>query len=580
MSFFGITSKEAPVQAKPVRSGAKQLVFVIFIFSVFTNLLMLTGPLFMLQVYDRVLASRSEETLVALFGLVASLYFFYWLIELARGRVAARVGAQIQSNFDERAFRVMLEDAAIRHTGLLGAPLSALNSVRAFFTAPVFLSLMDLPWTPLFIGCIFIFHPLLGWLATAGGAILIATTILNQLLTRRKVADANRLGMAAEKIAKQSEASSELIWAQGMGAAISERWQKLRNENISRTIQASDWTGSFSSLTKAFRLFLQSAILALGAWLVLENEITGGAMIAASILMGRALAPVEQCIGQWTVVQSARSGWRTIADAFEKVPERKPTMKLPRPRASLSVQNLTVAFARGDTSVLRQISFSVDPGEALGIIGKSGSGKTTLARVLVGLVTPSLGEVRFSDATLEQYGPETLGRYIGYLPQNVQLFDGTIADNIAQMSSVTDAEKVVAAAQKARVHEIVLSLPNGYETPIQSGDAQLSGGQQQRIALARALYNDPELLVLDEPNSALDSEGSEALNEVVVAMKSQSKAVLIMTHRPTAISSCDKLLVMEKGAVAAYGPRDDVIKSMMRNAEDVNRVVKGRKADG
>ena len=575
-----MTRQEPPGHNKTVQSGTRRLVFVVFIFSIFTNLLMLTGPLFMLQVYDRVLGSRSEETLVALFGLVAGLYFFYWLIELARGRVAARVGARIQSTFDERAFRIVLEDAAVRHTGLRSAPLAALNSVRAFFTAPVFLSLMDLPWTPVFIGCIFIFHPLLGWLAAAGGTILIITTILNQLLTRRKVADANRLGAAADRFAKQSEEASELIWAQGMGSAVSARWQRLRDESIGRTILASDWTGSFSSLTKAFRLFLQSAILALGAWLVLENQITGGVMIAASILMGRALAPVEQSIGQWTLVQNARSGWRTIKDAFEKVPDRKPPMELPRPKANLSVENVTLSLNRGDKPILRQVSFSVGPGEALGIIGKSGSGKTTLARVIVGLVSPTFGEVRLNGATLEQYGPEALGQYIGYLPQNVQLFDGTIAENISQLSSLPDAEKVVAAAQRARVHEIILGLPKGYETPIESGDAQLSGGQKQRLALARALYNNPELLVLDEPNSALDSDGSEALNEVVAAMKSEGKAVLIMTHRPTAISSCDKLLVIDKGAVAAYGARDDVIKSMMSNAGDVSRAISRQKSNG
>lgn len=303
-------------------------------------------------------------------------------------------------------------------------------------------------------------------------------------------------------------------------------------------------------------------------------------MIAASILMGRALAPVEQSIGQWTLVQNARSGWRTIKDAFEKVPDRKPPMELPRPKANLSVENVTLSLNRGDKPILRQVSFSVGPGEALGIIGKSGSGKTTLARVIVGLVSPTFGEVRLNGATLEQYGPEALGQYIGYLPQNVQLFDGTIAENISQLSSLPDAEKVVAAAQRARVHEIILGLPKGYETPIESGDAQLSGGQKQRLALARALYNNPELLVLDEPNSALDSDGSEALNEVVVAMKSEGKAVLIMTHRPTAISSCDKLLVMDKGAVAAYGARDDVIKSMMSNAGDVSRAIRRQKSNG
>ena len=561
------------VRRQTIRERTRPLIVAVFLFSVFTNLLMLTGPLFMLQVYDRVLASRSEETLVALFGLVAVLYLFYWLLEFARGRVAARAGARIQSAFDERLFDASLEDAALRGGQSKGAPLAGLAAVRNFFTSPVFLALFDLPWTPLFAACIFIFHPLLGWIALAGGGILILTTLANQLLTSQKVKRANQVSAAADRLAQQAEGASELIWAQGMGRTMNQRWQKLRADGVESSIHAADWTGTFSSFTRGFRLFLQSAILAVGAWLVLHNEITAGAMIAASILMGRALAPIEQTIGGWQIVQNARSGWKLIKEFLAAIPERKDPLELPRPPARLAVHHVTVIAKAGEKPILRDIDFFVDEGEALGIIGKSGSGKSTLARTIMGLVKPVHGEVRLNGATLDQYGPERFGQYVGYLPQNIQLFDGTIAENIAHMDPAPDAAKVVAAAQKARVHEIVLDLPEGYETRIGAADAQLSGGQKQRLALARALYHDPVILILDEPNSALDADGSEALNAVVRDMKASERSVLIMTHRPTAISACDKLLVLDGGVVKGYGPRDEIIKSMMRNASDVHRVV-------
>lgn len=562
---------------KKIRPHIRRLVVTVILFSVFTNLLMLTGPLFMLQVYDRVLASRSEETLVALFGLVALLYLFYGLIEYARGRVAARAGARFQTAFDDTVFRAVLEDTAVRGgQHKQSAPLAALASIRTFFTAPVFLSLLDLPWTPIFIGCIFIFHPYLGWMATAGGVALITVAFINQVVTYKKITEANGLSNSADRFAGQAEEGSELVWAQGMSQAMTERWKDLRAESVKRTIGAADWTGSFTSASKAFRLFLQSAILAVGAWLVLHNEITAGAMIAASILMGRALAPVEQSLGSWPIVQNARSGRKRLKTFLADSPERDPPLELPRPEAKLEVNNVSVVVRRGDEPILRYVKFDLSPGEALGVIGKSGSGKTTLARVIVGLVTPVAGEVRLNGAKLDHYGPDQLGKFIGYLPQNVVLFDGTVSENIAQMDKDPDPERVVKAAKKARVHDIIQKLPDGYNTRIGAHDAQLSGGQKQRVALARALYRDPVLLVLDEPNSALDADGSEALNSVVRDMKADNKAVVIMTHRPTAISECNTLVVLDQGKVVANGPRDEVIKSMMKNAGQVQSVVSGK----
>jgi ATP-binding cassette subfamily C protein len=543
-------------------------------FSVFTNLLMLTGPLFMLQVYDRVLGSRSEETLVALFALVFILYAFYWILEFSRARLMARVGARFQTNLNQPVFRAVMERSA-SHSMTVKGSLQDLETVRSFLASPIMLALFDAPWTPVFLVLIFIFHPLLGWLAVAGGAVLILVALVNQLVTSRKSGEGAQLGQQAQIFARDAELGSEFVRAQGMREAMSNRWIMKQNAAMAKTLNATDWNGSFTSFTKSFRLLLQSMVLAVGAYLVLHNELTAGAMIAASILLGRALAPIEAGIGQWQTVQRARGSWTNLKELLEAFPEERNLTPLPAPTGRLDVTNVTLVARRGDKPILNQISFSVPSGQALGIIGKSGSGKTTLARILVGLVKPLSGEIRLAGATLDQYGSEQLGRYIGYLPQDVKLFPGTVAENVAQMESKPDASKVVAAAKKARVHEIILKLPDGYDTQIGVADAQLSGGQKQRLALARALYNDPVLLVLDEPNSALDAEGSEALNAVISAMKSEGKAIIIMTHRPTAISTCDNLLVIDKGKVAAYGPRDEVVKSMMKNAGSIQRAIAG-----
>ena len=546
------------------------LILTVALFSIFSNALMLTGPLFMLQVYDRVLASRSEETLVALFSLVAGLFALYALFEYARGRVMAHVGAKIQNELSAGVFRAVLEKAALKKANIPGS-VQDLETLRNTLSSPVALAVFDLPWTPLFIAAIFIFHPLLGWLAVLGGGILVVVALLNQFLTAQKTKTAARGTNAAHLFARRAEDRSEYIWAQGMQDAALKRYEKTQNDAVSLSMHANDWTGSFSSFTKAFRFFLQSSMLAVGAWLVLQQELTPGAMIAGSILLGRALAPIDIAIGQWQMVQRGREAWRDVKQLLKSVPEQDEPTKLPTPEGHLSVAGVTVAFKQGDKPILSQVSFYVAAGEALGVIGRSGSGKSTLARVLTGLVAPNLGEVRLGGAMLSQYGPVVLGQHIGYLPQDIQLFEATIAENIAQLDPQIDSERVVGAARKARVHDIILALPEGYDTVIGPQSTQLSGGQKQRLALARALYNDPVLLILDEPNSALDAEGSDALNETVMAMKAEGKSVIIMTHRPMAIQSCDNLLVLDKGRVSAFGPRDEIVKSMLANADQVKK---------
>lgn len=526
----------------------------------------------MLQVYDRVLASRSEETLVALFTLIAGLFALYGLFEYSRGRVMARVGARAQAALGSDVFLETLERSALKKRRRPGT-VADLDALRAFSGSPVLLALFDIPWTPIFVTAIFIFHPTLGWLAVIGGGVLIVVALLNQMLTAKKSALGAAQSNAAQSFTQSATDRSDVIWAQGMHDAIVSRYERMQEAAMDLSLRANDWVGSFSAFSKAFRLFLQSAILAVGAWLVLQQQLTPGAMIASSILLGRALAPVDVVIGQWSSVQRARRAWADVKALLAERPEQTAQTDLPAPEGRLAVQNVSVIARPGDPPVLNRVSFDVAPGEALGIIGRSGAGKSTLARVITGLVKPAAGEVRLGGATLSQYGARILGTHIGYLPQEVRLFNASVAENIAHMETEPDSARVVAAAKKARVHDVVLSLPDGYDTLIDDSSVQLSGGQKQRLALARALYRDPVLLILDEPNSALDAEGSEALNSAVTAMKEDGKSVLIMTHRPTAIQSCDKLLVLEKGSVAAFGPRDEVIKATMRNANKVSEAV-------
>ncbi|WP_298938303.1 type I secretion system permease/ATPase [uncultured Ruegeria sp.] len=565
-------SQPARHELRKARNQGLTFLALALLFSVFVNLLMLTGPLFMLQVYDRVLSSRAVETLTALFLLVALLYGLMAMLDFARGRIVARFGARFQSQLDERVF-----DATMRrslHPQARSAPATALRdleSIQSLCASPVLLAVMDIPWTPVFLAAIFLFHPLLGWLAVGGAVLLTLIALLNQMLTHRKVAGAQSASAQVNAFSEHARQAAEVVRAQGMQGDISLRWLRQRTDALRQTIAASDWTGSFTALTKSLRLFLQSAMLALGAWLVLRNELTPGAMIAGSILLGRALAPVEQAVGQWGMIELARTAWSSLNRFLEQTPPEATRTKLPMPEARLEAKALTVIPPGAGGPTLRNVSLRLEPGKVLGVIGKSGSGKTTLAKALLGLWQPAAGDIRLSGATLDQYDPTDLGRHIGYLPQQVTLFNASVAENIARMSEAADAQAVVAAARKANAHELILSLEKGYDTLLEGNDSQLSGGQKQRVALARALYGDPVLLILDEPNSALDAEGTEALNAAVRDIKAEGKAAIIMTHRPQAISECDELVVIERGQVAKSGPRDEVLSAMVENAGVIKR---------
>ncbi len=554
------------------RRKSRRLYWIVGIFSFFVNLLMLTGPLYMLNIYDRVLSSRSFETLLALSVLVAFLYAMMGILDFVRGRIMGRVGARFQAGLDRRVFAAVLKATTLNRAPREAATgLRDLEAVQRLITSPALMALFDLPWVPLFFLGIFIFHPMMGILAVGGAVVLLIVALLNQMTSRKPLEAANAASFASEQLGAHIRNESEMVHSLGMRQAAFDRWQVARGRSLDTSIEAADTAGTFTATTRAFRLFLQSAMLGLGAYLVLQNELTAGAMIAGSILLGRALAPIELLVGQWALFQRGREGWRNLSVLLGQIPAEKKRTTLPQPKARLRAEQITVVPPGEAQAALRMISFEVQPGQAVGVIGTSGAGKSTLARVITGVWQPAGGKIRLDGAALDQYDPDVLGQHVGYLPQRVQLFDGTIKENIARMSTTPDDALVIAAAKAAAAHEMILKLPDGYDTRMSATSGRLSGGQIQRIGLARALYGNPVVVVLDEPNSNLDNEGSFALNAAIRTLKSQEKIVFVMAHRPSAIQECDLLLVIENGARRAFGPKDEVLADMVQNHQEIQR---------
>ncbi|WP_295584306.1 type I secretion system permease/ATPase [uncultured Lamprocystis sp.] len=535
------------------------------LFSLFINLLLLVPALYMLQVYDRVLASSSETTLLMLTILAVGLYAIMAALEFVRSRILVRVGARIDMSLNARLFTAMF-DAGLRGRKGAGAqPIQDLGTLRQFLTGNGLFGFFDVPWIPVYLAVLFLLHPWIGWLAVGGSVLLIGLAFANELLTRNPLGQANTLSVATNQYVSANLRNAEALEAMGMLHNVQERWLTRHVEVLKLQALASDRAGLLANTSKAVRITLQSLVLGVGAYLAIQQIVTPGVMIAGSILMGRALAPVDMLIGTWKGFLGARSAYERLRELLHAIPQRLPKMSLPAPKGRVSVEDVVAIPPGSDVAVLKRISFEVSAGEVVAIIGPSAAGKSTLARVLLGVWPIASGTVRIDGADIANWNREQLGPFIGYLPQDVELFDGTVSENIARFA-VIDPAKVVAAAQRACVHDMILRLPKGYDTPIGEGGAVLSGGQRQRIGLARALYGKPALVVLDEPNSNLDDQGEAALVAAIAQLKAERATVFIITHRPSVLNSVDKILALREGAIALFAPRDQVLAQLIKPA--------------
>lgn len=535
--------------------------FSALFFSACVSVLMLAAPLYMLQVYNRVLISRSVDTLLMLTVIVGIALLALAALDVARSQVMIRIGAWI----DRRLSPVLLT-AGIASALRFGARPSVqglrdLSSVRGFLSSPSLFAFFDAPWTPLFLVVMFMLHWILGAIALGGALVLFALAVLNELVTRRDLDESGAKAVGDMNRAEAAVRNADAVEAMGMLPALVARWHRGRAETDRIQSRAAGRGSVFTALSKFLRLVLQIAVLGVGAYLAIHNQITPGAMIAAAILMTRAVAPVEQAIAGWRQAVTARNAYLRVKQQLAVAPARGEAMPLPRPEGRLTAEKASFFFPGATQPTLQEIGFAVEPGESLGIIGPSAAGKSTLARMLVGNLVPRLGAVRLDGADMAQWEADDRGRYVGYLPQDVELFDGTVRENIARMQD-GDVEQVTAAARAAGVHEMILRLPNGYETEIGPAGAALSGGQKQRIGLARAFYGNPSLIVLDEPNANLDQAGEAALVDSIARMRDNKATLVLVTHSAALIRHVDKLLVLADGRVRQFGPRDKVLSEL------------------
>jgi ATP-binding cassette subfamily C exporter for protease/lipase len=535
--------------------------YTVGMFSAVINLLALVPSLYMLQVYDRVLGSRNEITLLMLTLLMLGAYIFSSALEMIRSFVLVRVGAQFDMQLNRRLYTAAFEQNLKQAGGNAGQALNDLTTLRQFLTGNALFAFFDAPWFPIYLIVIYFFEPWLGLFATCGVAVLVVLAIVNERTTYQPLKEANSMAIASSTTATNNLRNAEVIESMGMLPNLMGRWFKMHGRFLTLQAQASQKAGTITAVTKFFQMSLSSAVLGLGALLVLDNKITSGMMIAASILLGRTLAPVQQLIGVWKSWSSTRSAFDRLSKLLEDNPARKAGMELPKPQGHLSVEGVLAAPPGVRNPVVRGVSFAIQPGDVLGVLGPSGSGKSTLARLLVGVWPSMQGKVRLDGADIYAWNKAELGPHVGYLPQDIELFSGTVSENIARFGEI-DSEKVVQAAKRAGVHDLILHLPNGYDTQLGEGGAGLSGGQKQRLGLARAMYGDPALIVLDEPNSNLDDIGEQALVNAVHDLRQRGKTIVLITHRPSAIGVTTKLLLLKDGAVHMFGPTKDVLAAL------------------
>ena len=569
--------RQNPVSSELIAAvGAYRRAFVaLAVFSGVSNMLMLTGAMFMLEIYDRVLPSRSMPTLVALLVLAAGLYAVQGLIDMMRSRILVRIGASLDGAMSMRVY-----DAIIRLPLKIGGkgdgtqPMRDLDTLRNFLSGLGPIAFFDLPWMPIYLAICFLFHTLIGLTALLGAIILVILTVLTELKTRHPTRSATQFAIARNALLEACRRNAEAITAMGMVGRVAKRWSELNRSYVAASGRASDIGGGIGAMSKVLRLLLQSAILAVGAWLVINQESTPGIIIAGSILGARALAPVDLAIANWRGFISARQSWERLSRLLGHLPPYAEPMPLKPPARTLIVQNAAVAPPGHQKIVCQDVNFSLNAGKALGVIGPTASGKSSLARMLVGVWTPFRGTVRLDGATLDQWSPELLGKHIGYLPQDVELFKGTAAQNISRFENPPDPDAVIAAAQAAGVHDLIVNLPDGYETDVGDHGSALSAGQAQRIALARALYREPFLVVLDEPNSNLDAEGDEALTRAILGIRARGGIAVVVAHRPSAVAGVDYILVMAKAHQQQFGPKEETLIGLTEEVSVVPRSLK------
>ncbi|RWH84569.1 MAG: type I secretion system permease/ATPase [Mesorhizobium sp.] len=540
------------------------------------NVLALTGSFFMLQVYDRVIPGRSVPTLVGLAVFAGTLFVFQGALELIRSRLLVRIGMALDARLSGQVYAALMR-LPLR-TKLAGDGLQSLrdlDQVRSFMSSAGPTALFDLPWMPIYLAICFLFHFWIGMTALAGVVILFSLTLLAEIRTREPARKANSQAAARNTLAEATRRNVEVLQAMGFGSRIAERWSGINADYLDTNATASDLAGTLGTISKILRMMLQSGILAIGAYLVIHQEATGGIMIASSIMMSRALAPIELAIAHWRGFVTARQAWARLTQLLVLLPETATSVSLPAPKSALSVESISVTPPGERRMVVQDATFALEKGVGLGIVGPSASGKSSLVRAIAGIWLPVRGTVRLDGATLDQWSPEELGRHVGYLPQDVQLFDGTIAENIARFEPQAPSDKILAAARAAGVHDLVIHLPEGYETRVGEAGSALSAGQRQRVALARALYGDPFLVILDEPNSNLDSEGEAALTVAIQGVRARGGIAIVVAHRPSALASLDQVLVMANGRIQAFGPKNEILNKITRPAGVPLKVVSG-----
>jgi ATP-binding cassette subfamily C protein PrsD len=540
-----------------------------------SNILMLTGAMFMLEVYDRVLPSRSMATLVGLVVLVAGLYAALGILDAIRARVLARIGGALDEKLSGRVYDTLVRlPLRVGNHGEGNQPLRDLDAIRSFFSSLGPIALFDLPWLPIYLAVCFAFHPLIGFTALGGAIVLIVLTLLTEVLMRAPSMAATEAAIARNRLAEASRRNAEALTAMGMVGRMGQRWGDANRQFLQSQRRTNDVGGSLGAISKVLRLMLQSGVLAVGAYLVIHQEASAGIIIAGSIISARALAPVDLAIAHWKGFVAARQSWHRLNMLLVALPAQTAPMTLQAPAHRLTVESVSASPPGVQKIIAQDIGFKLEAGQGLGIIGPSGSGKSSLVRLLVGVWQPMRGKVRLDGAALDQWSPDALGRHIGYLPQDVELLAGTVAQNIARFEPEPDSEAVIAAAKAVGVHDLIVGLPAGYDTPVGEHGSALSFGQAQRVALARAVYRDPFLVVLDEPNSHLDSEGDEALTRAILGVRERRGIVIVVAHRPSAINGVDQLLVMNQGRAQAFGPKDEVLSKVLQRPPGAPRPLK------